>query len=67
MLTISGAWKKLWPALRHVNSSSGALGTAVNNTMDVLVHVVIKAPADDKTRESSPIKRHRKFHSAYHG
>ena len=42
--------EKLWPALQHVNSSSGALGTAVYNAMDVLVDVVIKAPADEKTR-----------------
>ena len=42
--------EKLWPALQHVDSSSGALGTAVYNAMDVLVDVVIKAPADKKTR-----------------
>jgi hypothetical protein len=42
--------EKLWPALQHVDSSSGALGTAVYNAMDVLVDVVIKAPADEKTR-----------------
>ena len=42
--------EKLWPALQRVNSSSGALGTAVYNAMDVLVDVVIKAPADEKTR-----------------
>jgi len=42
--------EKLWPALQHVDSSSGALGTAVYNAMEVLVDVVIKAPADEKTR-----------------
>jgi tetratricopeptide (TPR) repeat protein len=42
--------ERLWPALQHVNSSSGALGTAVFNAMDVLVYVVVNAPADEKTR-----------------
>jgi len=42
--------EKLWPALEHVDSSSGALGTAVNKTLDALIPIIIKAPADDKTR-----------------
>ena len=42
--------EKLWPALQHVDSSSGALGTAVFNAIDVLVDVVVNAPADEKTR-----------------
>jgi len=42
---------KFWPALQHVDSSSGVLGTAVYNAMNVLVDIVIKAPADQKTRE----------------
>jgi len=42
--------EKIWPALQHVDSSSGALGTAVFNAMDVLVDVVVNAPADEKTR-----------------
>ena len=42
--------EKLWPALEHVDSSSGALGSAVNKTLDALIPVIIKAPADDKTR-----------------
>ncbi len=42
--------EKLWPALEQVDSSSGALGTAVGRAMDVLVQVVIDAPADPKTR-----------------
>lgn len=41
---------KLWPALEHIDSSSGAIGTAVNKTLDALIPVIIKAPADDKTR-----------------
>jgi len=42
--------EKLWPALQPVDSSSGALGSAVNNALDALIPVIIKAPADDKTR-----------------
>lgn len=42
--------EKLWPALEHVDSSSGALGTAVARAMDVLVQIVIDAPADPKRR-----------------
>lgn len=42
--------EKLWPALQHVDSSSGALGTAVYNAMDLLVDAVVEAPADDKTK-----------------
>jgi tetratricopeptide (TPR) repeat protein len=42
--------EKLWPALQHVDSSSGALGTAVYNAMGVLVDFVVEAPADEKTR-----------------
>ncbi|HFE37367.1 MAG TPA: hypothetical protein ENK06_02965 [Gammaproteobacteria bacterium] len=42
--------EKLWPALEHVDSSSGALGLAVNKAMDALIAIIIKAPADDKTR-----------------
>ena len=53
LLGAEGAMKlmeKLWPALQHVDSSSGALGTAVYNAMDVLVDIVIEAPVDEKTR-----------------
>lgn len=53
LLGAEGAIKlmeKLWPALQHVDSSSGALGTAVYNATGVLVDVVVEAPADDKSR-----------------
>ena len=53
LLGAEGAIKfmeKLWPALQHVDSSSGALGTAVYNAMGVLVVIVIEAPVDEKTR-----------------
>lgn len=42
--------EKLWPALEHVDSSSGALGSAVYKALNALIPVIIKAPADDKTR-----------------
>jgi hypothetical protein len=44
--------EKLWPALEHVDSSSGALGSAVNKTLGDLIPIVIDAPADEKTRNS---------------
>lgn len=42
--------EKIWPALEHVDSSSGALGSAVNKALDDLIPLIIKAPADAKTR-----------------
>ena len=43
--------ERLWPALQGVDSSSGALGNAVNRTLQVLIPILIAAPADRKTRE----------------
>ncbi len=43
--------EKIWPALEHVDSSSGALGSAVNKTLDDLIPIVIRAPADEKTHD----------------
>jgi tetratricopeptide (TPR) repeat protein len=43
--------EKIWPALAHVDSSSGALGNAVNKTVQELVDIVVAAPADEKLRE----------------
>ena len=43
--------EKLWPALEHIDSSSGALGTAVDNTVYTLLPLIINAPADTKTRD----------------
>ena len=37
---------RLSPALEHVDSSSGAIGTAVNNAIAALVPVITGAPAD---------------------
>ena len=39
-------FEKVSPALEHVDSSSGAIGTAVNNAVDALVPFIAKAPAD---------------------
>mgnify|MGYP003637613136 FL=1 len=43
--------EKLWPALEHIDTSSGALGSAVNKALDDLIPVVVKAPADKKIRD----------------
>jgi hypothetical protein len=42
--------ERLSPALEHVDSSSGAIGTAVNNAIATLVPLIAGAPADAKTR-----------------
>ncbi|MFZ0469585.1 MAG: hypothetical protein WAL92_11765 [Thiogranum sp.] len=42
--------ERLWPALEHADSSSGALGSAVKKTLDALIPIIINAPADEKTR-----------------
>ncbi|MFW8600228.1 hypothetical protein ACOHYD_01930 [Desulfobacterota bacterium M19] len=42
---------KLSPALEHVDSSSGAVGTAVNNAIKALVPIIANAPADIPTRK----------------
>ena len=43
--------EKLSPALEHVDSSSGAIGTAVNKAIDALVPMIVKASADDDLRD----------------
>lgn len=42
---------KLSPALEQVDSSSGAIGTAVHNAIVALIPIIAGAPADRKTRE----------------
>ncbi|HEX2948397.1 MAG TPA: hypothetical protein VHV83_02315 [Armatimonadota bacterium] len=42
--------ERLWPALQHVDSSSGALGSAANRALDVLLPILISAPATAKIR-----------------
>ncbi len=44
-------FEKVSPALEQVDSSSGAIGSAVNNAIDVLVQVIAGAPGDDKQRD----------------
>ncbi len=44
-------FEKVSPALEHVDSSSGAIGTAVNNAVDALVPLIAKAPADVDLRK----------------
>ena len=43
--------EKISPAIAHVDSSSGAIGTAVNNAIHALVPIIAKAPAEDKLRD----------------
>ncbi|MCC7006852.1 MAG: hypothetical protein IT497_09455 [Ottowia sp.] len=43
--------EKLSPALQQVDSSSGALGTAVNNAIDTLVPIIVKADVDQRARQ----------------
>jgi len=43
--------ERIWPALESVDSSSGALGTAVGGALTELLPIVINAPADRKTRD----------------
>jgi len=41
---------RLYPALMHIDSSSGALGTAMHKTIDALIPILIKADWDINTR-----------------
>jgi hypothetical protein len=43
--------ERVSPALAHVDSSSGAVGTVVNRAIEELVAVIAAAPADERTRE----------------
>ncbi|PIE17321.1 MAG: hypothetical protein CSA65_09285 [Proteobacteria bacterium] len=42
--------EKVSPAIEQVDSSSGAIGTAVNNAIAALVEIIAAAPADEDTR-----------------
>ena len=44
--------ERLSPALEHVDSSSGAIGTAVNRAIAELVPIVVAAPAAPGMRET---------------
>ncbi len=43
--------EKVSPALAHVDSSSGAIGTAVNNAIDILASIIASAPEDGDRRD----------------
>lgn len=43
--------EKVAPALEHIDSSSGAIGTAVNKAIEALVPIIAEAPADAETRD----------------
>lgn len=43
--------ERVSPALEHVDSSSGAIGTAVNHAIEALVAIIAGAPVDARTRE----------------
>lgn len=42
--------ERIWPAFEHIDTSSGALGTAVARTLENLAPILIEAPADETTR-----------------
>ena len=44
-------FERFWPALEHIDTSSGALGGAVNWTQEELLPLIVAAPADRKTRD----------------
>ena len=43
--------EKVSPALEQVDSSSGAIGTAVNHAIDACARIIAAAPVDDETRD----------------
>lgn len=42
--------QKLSPSLQNIDSSSGAMGSAVNRAIDVLIPILAKASVDESTR-----------------
>jgi hypothetical protein len=44
--------ERLWPALEHIDTSSGAFGGAVHRTLGDLIPILISAPADVATRSA---------------
>ncbi len=44
--------ERVSPAIEHVDSSSGSIGTAVNHAIAELVPIIANAPADTKTRDA---------------
>ncbi|PKQ28320.1 MAG: hypothetical protein CVT63_03360 [Candidatus Anoxymicrobium japonicum] len=47
---IVSLFERIWPALEGIDSSSGALGVAVDRSIDALLPIFIEAPADIDTR-----------------
>jgi len=43
--------ERIWPALEHIDTSSGSLGNAIRKTLDELIPLLIKAKADKITRK----------------
>ena len=43
--------EKISPALEHVDSSSGAIGTAVNHAIEACARIIAEAPVEDDTRD----------------
>jgi hypothetical protein len=42
--------ERIWPAFQDIDTSTGALGTAVARTLDELIPILIDAPADHSVR-----------------
>ena len=42
--------ERIWPAFQDIDTSSGALGTAVARTLSELISILAGAPADHATR-----------------
>jgi hypothetical protein len=42
--------ERIWPAFQDIDTSSGALGTAVGRTLDELIPILADAPVDHATR-----------------
>lgn len=42
--------ERIWPAFEQIDTSTGALGAAVNRTLEALIPILIAAPADQPTR-----------------
>ena len=42
--------ERIWPGFEQIDTSSGALGSAVHRTLGDLVPILIAAPADEQTR-----------------
>ncbi len=42
--------ERMWPALQQIDTSSGALGTAVRNTLETLMPILTGCPVDESLR-----------------